>query len=123
MPGATPEQLQAVADLNASLAESISAVAVARNELALVTFVEAINTVAVRAAVEKVRAAEFALAIARASRFATLQAGPNKLNPEQVQALIAAGSAAGAPANRGGAPPAGGRSGGTRVAAPPGRGI
>ena len=67
------------------------------------TFAEPRNDAAIKAAVDKLRAAELALATKRAEEFAKLQAGPNKLNADQVTALIAAG----------GAPGAGGR-GGTR---------
>ena len=95
LPGATPEQTQAVIDMNAALAAQTAAVATARNELATVTFAEVRNVAGITAAVEKLRAAELALASKRAEEFAKLQAGPNKLNPEQVKALIAAGGNAG----------------------------
>lgn len=95
LPGATPEQVQAVADMNAALKEQIAAVTTARAELATVTFAEVSNMAGITAAVEKLRAAELALASKRAEEFAKLQAGPNKLNPEQVKALIAAGGNAG----------------------------
>ena len=108
LPGATPEQTQAVADMNAALTEQSAAVASARTELAKVTFAEVKNVAGITAAVEKLRAAELALASKRAEAFAKLQAGPNKLNPEQVKALIAAG---GNPA-AGGRGRGGGRGGG-----------
>jgi Spy/CpxP family protein refolding chaperone len=95
LPGATPEQTQAVVDMNAALAEQIAAVTSARNALATATFAEVKNVAAITAAVETLRAAELALASKRAEAFARLQAGPNKLNPEQVKALIAAGGNAG----------------------------
>ena len=95
LPGATPEQTQAVMDMNAALAAQTAAVASARNELAAATFAEVRNVAAITAAVEKLRSAELALASKRAEEFAKLQAGPNKLNPEQVKALIAAGGNAG----------------------------
>jgi Spy/CpxP family protein refolding chaperone len=95
LPGATPEQIQAVTDMNAGLAEQTAAVASARAELATATFAAVKNVAAITAAVEKVRAAELALATKRAEAFAKLQAGPNKLNPEQVKALVAAGGNAG----------------------------
>jgi Spy/CpxP family protein refolding chaperone len=108
LPGATPEQTQAVADMNAALAALNAAVTAARNELATVTFADVKNEAGIRAAVEKLRTAELTLASKRADEFAKLQAGPNKLNAEQVTALIAAG----------GNPAAGGRGRG----AGPGRG-
>jgi len=91
LPGATPEQTQAVADMNTALAALNSAVTTARTELATATFVAVQNEAAIRAAVEKLRVAELALASKRAEEFAKLQAGPNKLTPEQITALIAAG--------------------------------
>lgn len=91
LPGATPEQTQAVADMNTALAALNSAVTTARTELATATFVDVPNEAGIRAAVEKLRVAELALASKRAEEFAKLQAGPNKLTPEQVTALIAAG--------------------------------
>src|SRR5207253_6142535 len=91
LPGATPEQTQAVADMNTALAALNSAVTTARTELATATFVDVLNEAAIRAAVEKLRVAELALASRRAEEFAKIQAGPNKLTPEQVAAFIAAG--------------------------------
>lgn len=88
LPGATPEQNQAVTDMNTALAPLVTAATAARNELATVTFADVRNTAALTAAVEKLRAAELAVATARADAFAKLQASPCKLNPEQVTALI-----------------------------------
>jgi Spy/CpxP family protein refolding chaperone len=99
LPGATPEQTQAVVDMNTALAALNTAVMTARNELATVTFAAVKNVAGITAAVEKLRVAELALATKRADEFAKLQAGPNKLNPEQVKALIEAG---GNPGGRGG---------------------
>lgn len=95
LPGATPEQTQAVMDMNAALTDQTAAVASARNDLATVTFAAVKNVPAITAAVEKLRAAELALASKRAEEFAKLQARPHKLSPEQVKALIAAGGNAG----------------------------
>jgi hypothetical protein len=81
--------------MNAALTEQVAAVARARAELATVTFATVKNVAGITAAVEKLREAELALASKRAEEFAKLQAGPNKLNPEQVKALIAAGGNAG----------------------------
>jgi hypothetical protein len=105
IPGATPEQTRAIADMNSALQPQLAAVAQARAELATATFENTRNEAAIKAAVEKVRSAEVALATARAAEFAKIQSGPNKLSPEQVTALIAAG---GNPAGRGPgfAPPA-----------------
>lgn len=91
LPGATPEQLQAVTDMNAALSSLIAAVATARTELATVTFAASLDTKAMAVAVEKIRSAELALALGRAAEFAKLQAGPHRLNADQVTALVAAG--------------------------------
>jgi Spy/CpxP family protein refolding chaperone len=113
LPGATAEQLQAVAEMNNALTVQSSAVTAARNELAAVTFASVKDDAAIKAAVEKLRIAELALATRRAEEFAKLQGGPNKLKPEQVAALIAAGGNANA--GRGGR-------GGPAAGAPPGNG-
>ena len=110
LPGATPEQMQAIADMNTALAALNTAVTTARNELATATFADVKNEAGIRAAVEKVRVAELALAMGRAAEFAKLQAGPNKLNAEQVTALIAAGGNPGA-GGRGRGGPGPGRGG------------
>jgi len=95
LPGATPEQTQAVTDMNAALVTLSAAVTAARTELATATFANVKNLAAITAAVEKVRVAELALATKRAEEFTKLQAGPNKLNADQVTALIAAGASTG----------------------------
>jgi len=109
LPGASAEQMQAVADMNAALAPQNSAVTAARAELAAAVYGASRDEAAIRAAVEKLRVAEIALATKRAEEFARLQAGPNKLTPEQVSALIAAGGnpAAGRGGRGGGARGAG----------------
>jgi hypothetical protein len=115
--------------MNAALAPLSAAVTTARNELATVTFADVKNVAGITAAVEKVRVAELALATKRAEEFAKLQAGPNKLNADQVTALIAAGGnpagggrgGGGAGPGRGGAPgaaPGAGRGGDGTAAAP-----
>lgn len=113
LPGATPEQMQAVADMNAALATQSAAVTAARAELAGAIYAAVKDDAAIEAAVEKVRLGEVALATKRAEEFTKLQAGPNKLTPEQITALIAAGgNPAAGRAGRGGFPgaaPAGGR--------------
>jgi hypothetical protein len=74
--------------MNTTLAPLVAAATTARNDLATVTFADARNQAAINAAVEKLRAAELAVAVARADAFAKLQAGPCKLNAEQVTALV-----------------------------------
>lgn len=87
LPGATPEQNQAVTEMNTALAPLVTAATAARNELATVAFADVRNQAAINAAVDKLRAAELAVATARADAFAKLQAGPCKLNPDQITAL------------------------------------
>src|SRR5687767_11268426 len=70
LPGATPEQTQAVVAMNAALTEHSAAVTTARAELATVTFAPVKNVAGITAAVEKLRAAELALATKRAEEFA-----------------------------------------------------
>jgi len=86
--------------MNATLSPLIGAVATARTELATVTFAATPDTKAMAVAVEKVRTAELTLALGRAAEFAKLQAGPYRLNAEQVSALVAAGGVV-APGRRG----------------------
>ena len=108
LPGATPEQTQAVAAMNAALTDQIAAVTAARAELTQATFATAKDAAAINRAVETVRIAELALALKRADEFAKLQTGPNKLNAEQVAALIAAAGNTGGRGRGGAPPPAGG---------------
>ena len=110
LPGASAEQLQAVAEMTRALAAQNTAVSAARDELAAATFASVRDESAIKAAVEKLRVAELALATRRGEEFAKLQAGPNKLNAEQVTALIAAGGSPNAGrGGRGGTAPANGR--------------
>ena len=121
LPGATPDQTQAVAAMNAALAPQSSAVTAARSELTAVTFSPVKDDAAIKAAVEKVRTAEIALATRRAEEFGKLQSGPNKLSPDQIAALIApGGNPAAGRGGRGGAPFGGAPAGGG--APPAGRG-
>lgn len=90
LPGATPEQVDAVQRMNAELAPLIQRLSAARAELLAATLAQPPKDAAVQDRVEAIRAAEMALANARASAFATLQASPNKLAAGQVAALAAA---------------------------------
>ena len=92
LPGATAEQTQAVVDMNAALTSFTAAVTTARSEVVAATFAEVRNAAAVRAAIDTLRTAELALATKRADEFAKMQAGPNRLTPEQVNALAPAGA-------------------------------
>src|SRR5262245_36905824 len=60
LPGATPDQLQAVNDMSAALAPLAAAVTTARNELATATFAAQKNEAAIKAAVDKLKSAELA---------------------------------------------------------------
>jgi hypothetical protein len=88
--------------MNTALADLTAAVGKARTGLATSTYAEPKNDSALAAAVEELRVAELALAVKRAELFAKLQAGPNKLNAEQVAALITAGGNVGGGGARGG---------------------
>jgi hypothetical protein len=87
--------MAAVTAMNGALSDAMGAVAAARTELAQATFADPRIASAITSAVDKVRAAELALALKRAEEFAKLQNGPNKLNADQVAALIAASVNAG----------------------------
>jgi Spy/CpxP family protein refolding chaperone len=95
LPGATPEQNQAVMEMNTALAPLIAAATTARNDLANIAIADVKNAAGLRAGAEKLAAAELAVATARADAFAKLQSGPNKLSAEQVTALINMGAGAG----------------------------
>lgn len=115
IPGITPDQTQALNGMTATLAPLTAAVTAARNDLAAATFSGTKNEAAINAAIDKLKSAELALATKRSEEFSKLQAGPNKLSPDQVNALIAMGGSL--PAGRGGA---GGR--GAAAGAPGGAG-
>lgn len=100
VPDATPGQLEALGAMDVALTEVTASVTAARNAVAAATFAEPANPAALAAAVDELRAAELALATKRAEEFALIQAGPNRLSPEQVEALVAAGGSV--PAGRGG---------------------
>src|SRR5262245_22849128 len=58
VPGATPEQMQAINDMNAALAPLTATVNAARNDVAAAAITGIKNETAIRAAIEKLRAAE-----------------------------------------------------------------
>src|SRR5579864_2628766 len=66
LPGATPEQTQAVTDMNASLASLVTADTAARNDLGTVAITDGKNASRMAAATESLRAAALSLASARA---------------------------------------------------------
>lgn len=99
IPNVTEAQTTALAQMNASLAPAVQAVAAARTAITAAVFSEPRNDAALQAKVEALAAAELALAKARADAFTTLQASPDKLSPDQVAAFAAAAGRGG-----GGAP-------------------
>jgi hypothetical protein len=88
--------------MNTSLTALTATATAARNELAAVAIADVKNDAGIRAAVDKLRIAELAVAMARADAFAKLQASPNKLNAEQVTALINMGAGGGGARGGGG---------------------
>ena len=91
LPGASPEQNQAVVEMNAALTAQLAIATAARVELGTVALANSLNAAAIRAAAEKLAAAELVVASARAEAFARVQAGPNRLTAEQVAVLVASG--------------------------------
>jgi Spy/CpxP family protein refolding chaperone len=93
--GATPEQTAAIARLNAELAPETGRLAAARQEV----IAASLSGAPVAAKIEAVRAAEIAVAEARADAVARLQASPAHLTPAQLAALpqaLAGGRGSGA---------------------------
>jgi hypothetical protein len=88
--GATPEQAAALDRMNAELAPLVQRLSAVRSELLAAALAQPPDDAAVQARVEVIRAAERALANARAAALATLQASPNKLAAGQAAALAAA---------------------------------
>lgn len=108
IPNVTPDQTAAIAQMNTDLAAATQALAAARTAVIAASLAQPRSNPAIQAKVDAVRAAEQALAIARADAFQKLQSSPNKLAPDQVAALAANGGGAG----RGGGRGAAGRGGG-----------
>jgi hypothetical protein len=99
VPNATAQQSEAVARLNADLAGLTQRLNAARADLISAALAQPRSQSAIQAKADAVRAAELALANARADGFAKLQASPERLSLAQVTALAATLAAAG----RGGA--------------------
>jgi hypothetical protein len=91
IPNLTSQQASDLTQMTGALLPPSQAVNAARTPLAAAAFAEPRNEAAIRAQAEAVGAAELALAKARASAFARIQASMNKLAPGQVTALIAMG--------------------------------
>ncbi len=104
---ATPAQIQAVADLNSTLAPLTLAVTNARNGLApaaLIGGAVPMTSAQIAAKAQELADAETKLALARAVGIARIQASSNKLSPEQYAAVRAQSAGTG------------GRGGATRIA-------
>jgi hypothetical protein len=95
LPGATPEQNAALAQMNAEFAPQTQRLAAARTDLIAAALTQPRNDSAIQAKVEAIRAAERDLANARADALAKLQASANRLAPAQVAALPGAVGASG----------------------------
>ncbi len=96
LPNATQSQQLAVAGLNGALADNLQAVADARSALAEAAFSD---TSAIQSSLAALSEAERELAMARAKALAKLQASPERLTSQQIEALIA--QAAPQPSRRG----------------------
>src|SRR5215469_10259954 len=103
IPGATPEQIAAVAQMSADLAAPTQRLTDARAEMVASALAQPRNDAAIKARVEAVRSAELALANARAGAFARLQASSNKLAAGQIPAAAMFGGASFGAGGRGGA--------------------
>jgi len=106
IPNLTPAQISAINAMDQALTAQTSAAATARTALIAASFAEPRNDTDLKARLEQLDRAELALANARAEQFTKLQAGADKLNAEQISALIAISSRIG-----GGGPRVGGRGG------------
>jgi len=102
----TPAQIAAINAMDQALAAQTAAAATARTALIAASFAEPRNDTDLKARLEQLNHAELALANARAEQFAKLQAGADKLNAEQISALVAMSSRIG-----GGGPRGSGRGG------------
>src|SRR5262249_48403091 len=104
IPGISPQQLQAIAELTAAITPPADAAAAARDRLIAATFVSPRDEGAIRAGAQALEAAERTLAAARAHAFAAVQASPARLGPGQIAALVAMGGSFLRAAGRGGNP-------------------
>jgi Spy/CpxP family protein refolding chaperone len=118
IPNATPEQTAAVAQMNADVSALAQSLNAARTAVIGAALADPRNDGGIRASVEAVKAAELALATARAGALARIQASATKLSPGQLAALAANGGGAGGGrggqggGGRGAAGASGGRGGG-----------
>jgi hypothetical protein len=91
VPNTTPEQAAAITRMNAALAPEVQRVTRARTELVAAVLTAPTDRAAMQARLEGIRDAEVALAHARATALAELQASANTLTADQVAALAAIG--------------------------------
>jgi hypothetical protein len=101
IPGATPQQTEAVARMNAEVAPLVQSLAAARAAMTAVAFTEKRDEAAIRAKAAAVREAEIAVAKARAQAFAKIQASAERLSAGQTSALGGAGGGGRGAATRG----------------------
>jgi hypothetical protein len=104
IPGATPQQTDALARMNSDIAPLLQSLAAARSAVTDASFAVPRDDEAMRAKAAAVKDSEIAVATARAQAFAKLQSSADRLSASQTSALIATG---------------GGRGGGGRAGAPP----
>ncbi len=102
IPGLTEAQSAALTRMNTDLAAQAQAVSAARAALTAASFAERSDDEVLRARAEAVGQAELSLASARAEALSRLQASSNKLAPDQVAALAAAGGGRGGQRTPGG---------------------
>ena len=108
IPNATPAQNAAITQMNTDLAAPLRSLTTARAELVAATFASPRDDAAIQAKVQAVKAAELALANARAEALGKIQASANKLTAAQIAAIPAAGGGIGRGGGGGGAGAPGG---------------
>ncbi len=95
IPNATPEQTAAIAQMNSEMAAANQTLTAARTAVTAAALAQPRSNPGIQAAVDGVKAAELALANARAAAFAKIQASPSKLASDQIAALASGAGAAG----------------------------
>jgi len=95
IPDLSPDQGRMLYQMDTDLTLLMQALATARTAVTTAAYAEPRNNAAIESKADAVSAAELALANARVTVFARLQASSNKLAPEQVTAFIAAGGSLG----------------------------
>jgi hypothetical protein len=91
IPGATPQQTEAVARMNSEIAPLLQALASARSAMTAVSITQPRNEQAIQSRAVAVREAEIAVAKARAAAFVKIQESAEHLSPTQTTALAAMG--------------------------------